>query len=83
MLRLRKMRSGTVVGEMGMYMGVPASASVVANGPCSAWHLSLEAMIRLEHDDPRLAAAFHRWIIRILGERLANNNRSLQAFRQT
>jgi len=81
-IRLRKMERGTVVGEVGMYLDVPASASVVANGSCTAWHLSIEAMARLEEDDPRLAAAFLRWIIRVLGERLRNSNRSLQAFRR-
>lgn len=78
-IRLRSMGPGTVVGEMGVYLGVPASASVVTNRECVVLFLSLANLIRMEKSDPQTAAVFHKFIACILGERLANSNKTIRA----
>lgn len=78
-VRLRKMAMGTVVGELGLYLGSRASASVVTNKPSTLYHLSIENLNKMEATDPELASAFHKFIARLLGNRLANTDKSLQA----
>jgi sulfate permease, SulP family len=77
--RLRTMGAGTVVGELGMYLDTRATASVVAEEESRICGLSLAALRDLEQADPLVAAAFHKFIVRLLGERLTNANRSLSA----
>ncbi len=78
-VRLRKMGAGTVVGEMGVYLGIPATASVVTNQKCVVLFLSLENLRRMEEMDPAIAAIFHKFIARVLGDRLAHTNRTVRA----
>jgi SulP family sulfate permease len=78
-VRLRAMRPGSVVGEVGMYLGIPRTASVVANRPSTLYYLSLEALMKMEEKDPALASAFHQFIARLLAERLSDNSRTIQA----
>jgi SulP family sulfate permease len=74
-LRLRSMVGHTIVGEMGLYRTLPRGASVRADQPTVAYRLSREAMTRMEQDDPTLAYAFHKLVIRTLAERLDFANR--------
>jgi sulfate permease, SulP family len=76
--RLRTMGTGTVVGEIGMFMGTKATASVVVTQPAVVYSLSQDALVSMEEKEPEVAAAFHKFIIRLLGERLARTNKSLK-----
>jgi len=76
-MRLRTMRPGVVVGEVGMYTGVPRTADVVAETPCVVLRLSRASIEQLEADEPELAAALHRWLARTLADRLGD---TLQGF---
>ena len=78
-VRLRKMGRGAIIGEMGLYLNTPATASVVANAQTRILFLSKAAFGELERTYPATAAALHRWIICILSERLVASNRTLQA----
>ncbi len=78
-LRLRTMNAGTVVGELGVYLGTPASAAVVAEGDCQIYFLSLEQLNRMEQEAPKMAGMIHKFMIRILGERLINSNKTIRA----
>jgi SulP family sulfate permease len=78
-LRLRKMSAGTIVGEMGMYLNQPASASVIADLPATLYYLSADALQRLTQEHPETASAFHGYMARFLAERLAQTTRTLQA----
>jgi sulfate permease, SulP family len=78
-IRLRSMHAGTVVGEMGLYLGEVRSASVVAEQSCTAYRLSAEGLARMERDAPDLASAFHRLMARRLAERLLHTNRMIGA----
>lgn len=74
-LRLRTIAGPTVIGEMGLYRAQPRGASVRADTSCLAFRLSAEALSRMEANDPELAYAFHKFIVRILAERLELANR--------
>jgi CRP-like cAMP-binding protein len=78
-LRLRTMGPGAVVGEMGLYVGQPRSASVVADRPTLVYCLSLAALESMHREAPATAAAFHRYVASLLAERLAHANATLQA----
>jgi SulP family sulfate permease len=78
-LRLRTMGAGTSVGEIGLYSGGPASATVLADVPSEIYLLSTGNLKRMESQDPALASKFHRYIIQLLGQRLQNTTASVQA----
>lgn len=78
-VRLRSMRGGTTVGEMGLYMGTVRTADVVASRSSIVYRLSAEALERMRREDPNLAALLHEWIARQLSERLAASNRTIEA----
>jgi SulP family sulfate permease len=78
-VRLRSMRGGTTVGEMGLYMGIPRTADVIASRSSLVYRLSAEALERMRKDDPEVAALLHEWIARQLAERLAASNRTIEA----
>ena len=78
-MRLRSMRGGTTVGEMGMYLGNTRTASVVADRASIVHRLSKNALKEMEKKDPEVAALLHQWIARLLAERLAENNRTIEA----
>lgn len=78
-IRLRSVRSGTVVGEMGMYLKGARSADVVTSQPSVLYRLTSASLKEMEERDPQVAAALHEWIARLLAERLADNNRAIEA----
>jgi len=78
-MRLRSMRGGTTVGEMGMYLGNKRTASVVADRSSTVYRLSKRSLREMEKKDPEVAALLHQWIASLLAERLAENNRTIEA----
>jgi SulP family sulfate permease len=77
--RLRTMQTGTVVGELGFYLGQKTTASVIADEPCRVFYLSADKLKEMENKSPQIAYAFHKFIIGILGERLTDTNETLKA----
>jgi SulP family sulfate permease len=77
-MRLRTMGAGTVVGEISLLLGGPRTASVIANEACVVYGLSAVGLARLEQTDESLALAFHRFMVRMLAERLTNSTRTLR-----
>ena len=78
-IRLRSIRSGTVIGEMGLYLNQTRTADVVPLQKSVLYRLSAEALERMDANDPQAAAALHKWIARMLAERLADNNYTIEA----
>ena len=78
-LRLRTMGSGTVVGEIGAYLGRPATATVVTDIPSIIYILSIKSMQKMEEDDPHIASAFHKFMVELTTQRLSNTTTTLQA----
>jgi len=78
-LRLRSMASGTVVGEVGWYLGQKATASVITDEPSIIYHLSTANLKRMEQEAPGLAINFHTYLACLLSERVAKMNEVVQA----
>lgn len=78
-VRVWSTRGGTTVGEIGLYLGTPRSATVVATRPTIVYGLSAQALETMRAEDPEAAALLHEWIARLLAERLADNSRTIQA----
>jgi SulP family sulfate permease len=68
--RLRSMAGQTVIGEMGLYRSAKRGASVEVDKATIVYKLSIEAMTQIEEEDPQLAHAVHRFIVRTLAARL-------------
>ena len=81
-LRLRRMGAGTIVGEVGMFLGGRRMASVVTEGTCSVYRLTAEALERMRGEDPGLALAFHQFLVRLLAERLTTTSNMLRSYQE-
>lgn len=77
-IRLLLMRSGSIMGEMGLYRASHRSASARAETPCRVAVLTIEAMNRMQKAVPGVAAEFHRRIVTLLSDRVARDDRTLQ-----
>jgi SulP family sulfate permease len=71
------MGAGTVIGEMGLYLGTPRSATVVTESPSVLYRLTLKNFEKLEEEHSVLAGMVHRFIVRTLANRLAHANREI------
>jgi sulfate permease, SulP family len=78
-VRLRTLGPGTIIGELGLYLREPSTASVVTETQSVFYKITVDELQRMEKEDPHLASAFHRFIIRQMGERLIYTNLSLKA----
>lgn len=75
--RVRRTGAGTVIGELGYYLGTPRSASVVADVPGTAYRLDEVALDRMKAQHPELAEALHRFLAVLLAERLHKTTQTL------
>lgn len=73
-IRLRSMLGHTVLGEMGFYRSTPRTASVVAEDTTTIYRLDRGAFDRMAAENPAAAESFHRFIIRVLADRLSFAN---------
>ena len=78
-IRLKSMGEGTVVGEVSLYLGSKASASVVTDEPCQIYYLSKKKFNELNQDAPHKASELHTYIVKLLSDRLAESNATLRA----
>jgi SulP family sulfate permease len=78
-MRIRTMGPGTVVGEIGLYLDQTRVASVLTEEPCRMYRCRTEDLRRMEQEEPALASAFHEFMVRILAERVTQQNRTLRA----
>jgi SulP family sulfate permease len=76
-IRLRTMGPGSVVGEIGLYLGRARTASIIAETESRVWRLSHEALAKMEENDPAVAAALHRFLAAMLAQRLIHANELL------
>ena len=78
-VRLRSMTAGTIVGEVGFYLGGTRSASIVVTEAAVIHKLSRDALHRMERELPEAAIALHTFISCALSDRLTNANRMLES----
>lgn len=74
MLRLKKMRSGTLLGEMGLYTGQPRAASARAIGDVELLAIDTKNLELMEVEEPEMAICFHRYVVQLQSERLQESN---------
>jgi SulP family sulfate permease len=77
-IRLRTMGAGAVVGEIGLYLGRPRSASLVVVAPAVVWRLTPESLARMEAEDPAAASSLHRFLALIVSSRLVHANELIE-----
>lgn len=77
-IRLITMGPGTVFGEMGLYTDAPRSAAVVTDQDAKLYELTEENLKNMQINDPEMATALHRYIIRLLAERISFSNLKVQ-----
>ncbi|HIA95207.1 MAG TPA: cyclic nucleotide-binding domain-containing protein, partial [Candidatus Marinimicrobia bacterium] len=78
-IRLKTMGEGTVVGEVSLYLGSKASASVVTDEPCQIYYLSKGKFNQLNQDAPEKASELHTYVVKLLSDRLAESNATIRA----
>jgi SulP family sulfate permease len=78
-MRLRSIRGGAMVGEIAMYLHNERTASVIASRPSVVYRLTAQSLKTMQEKDPVVAAQFHEWIVRLLAERVVDNNRIIEA----
>ncbi|MCC7377703.1 MAG: SLC26A/SulP transporter family protein [Verrucomicrobiales bacterium] len=78
--RLRRQGPGTVVGELGLFLGVPRTASVIAEKPCVVYRLAARELEAMTVETPALAAQFYEFMTHFLAERVVSCNRVIRAF---
>jgi len=78
-IRLKSMSTGTVVGEVSLYLKTQATASVISNTACKTYFLSHENFEKLNKETPERAAELHTYIVKLLSDRLAKSNATIQA----
>ncbi len=74
--RIRGVNHGSV-GEVGMYIGIPRTASILADENSIVFSLSRAALEQLENEEPELASAFHKFVAGRLARRLADTTKVL------
>jgi len=74
--RLQTMGAGTVVGEIGLYTKTLRTASVIAEQPSVLYKLSLKSFEKMQIDEPQIAGHFHQHIVRLLANRLIQENKT-------
>ena len=78
-IRLKTLGPGTVVGEVSLYLGSSASASVIADTDCQVFFLSKESFKKMNLKAPDKTVELHTFIVELLSGRLAESNATIQA----
>ena len=78
-IRLKTLGPGTVVGEVSLYLGSKASASVVTDVDCRIYYLSKDNFKKLQLEAPEKITILHSFVVRLLSDRLAESNATIQA----
>ena len=78
-VRLRSMKAGTIVGEIGFYLDRPRSATIIVTETGVVQQLTRAALHQMEIEDPLAAVAFHSFVSYVLSGRLTTTNHMVEA----
>jgi sulfate permease, SulP family len=78
-LRLQTLGMGTIVGELGFFLGEQRTASVIADDYSLVYALHRERLAAMKQAEADLWQTFNEWMLRVVCERLAATNRELAA----
>ncbi|MBZ4690588.1 MAG: putative sulfate permease with cyclic nucleotide-binding domain [Cereibacter sp.] len=79
-LRLRLIGAGSIVGEMALYLGLPRTADVIAEGPARVLVMTEAALADLARDAPAELAAWHAVMAGALADKLSRTTRAFADF---
>jgi SulP family sulfate permease len=79
MLRVRRITTHTVVGEMGFVRRAERTATVSSDGPAIYYTLSRASFERLRRERPDLAHAFDDFLLRTMADRVNMADRMVVA----
>lgn len=79
-LRLRLIGAGSIVGEMALYLGLPRTADVIAEGPARVLVMTEAALADLAQDAPAELAAWHAVMAGTLADKLSRTTRAFADF---
>jgi len=77
-VRLRKFLPGTLTGEMAFYTDRKRSASLIADTDATIGVISGASLLRLNRDQPAVAAEFHLMAARLMAQRIISMNAMLR-----
>ncbi len=77
-LHLRKLKEGSLVGELGFYLGVKRNVNIVALEQTVVMTLDRKALAKIARDEPQLMIALHRMMVIYLSTRVSYVSRMLQ-----
>ena len=77
-IRIRSMKAGATIGEIGLYHEGTRTASALAEIATRTLSLSTPGLQAMEKNDPMLAQALHRAVVELLSERLTLTNSLLR-----
>jgi sulfate permease, SulP family len=80
--RLTTIPSGSFVGEIAYYTGEARTASAMTLEPSLLYRLDYAHFEKMKTEDPEVAAALHRWLARLLAERVSDNVKLIAALSQ-
>jgi sulfate permease, SulP family len=78
-LRVRRMATHTVVGEMGFFRRAVRSASISSDSPATVFTLTRANFDRMRSERPDLAGDFVEFILRTMADRIEAANREIAA----
>ena len=78
-LRLQTSGGGSVIGEIGFYLGQKRSADVIAESTGLLYRLTLDDLQKLEESTPEAASVLHQIIIQLLAERVIHLTNTVKA----
>jgi SulP family sulfate permease len=81
-VRLQTMRAGSVVGELGLLLGVARSADVVADTDCVLRAIEPPDWRRIVAEEPEIARTVDALAIRWLGQRVVHLTRVVDALQR-
>ena len=82
-VRLETIHSGHTVGEIGFFLGIRRTASVVANQDSVVYSLSMEDLNQMEVDNPESANLFHRLSVILLSKRVMHLTYAVRALERS
>ena len=77
-VRLRKFLPGTLTGEMAFYTDRKRSASLMADTDATIGVISGASLVRMNQDQPAVAAEFHQMAARLMAQRIISMNAMLR-----
>jgi SulP family sulfate permease len=81
-LVMRRIKTQTVIGEMGFFRQSTRAATVSADGPVTLYTLTRNNFDKMRRERPELANAFDDFILRILADRIEFANRQVASLSQ-